>query len=69
MAEALSTGKRVKIGDTKTFMPEAFSVGLPDACPKAVTGRVVWIHPKGRFCLVEVEAHGHTWRQALPMDG
>lgn len=54
------------IGDRKTFIPEAFRCGLPIDCDRTVTGTVVWIHPRGRFYLVEVEVNGHKWNQAFP---
>lgn len=54
-----------KIGDKKSFVPSAFSMGLPADCEKRVTGTVVWIHPQNRFYIVEVEVHGHKWRQSF----
>lgn len=53
------------IGDKKTFVPAAFEAGLPSGYAKAVTGTVVWIHPRGRFYLVEVEVNGYKWHQAF----
>lgn len=54
-----------KIGDKKTFVPEAFSCGLPIECSKTVTGTVVWVHPAGRYYIVEVTVHGNTWRETM----
>lgn len=54
-----------KIGDKKACKPAAFETGLPYDCPRTVTGTVVWIHPKGRFYVVEVEINGYKWRETL----
>lgn len=58
-----------RIGDKITYVPNALKHDLPCDCDRRVTGTVVWIHPKGRFYLVEVEVNGHKWHEALPLDG
>ena len=58
----------VRIGDKKTFIPAAFRCGLPCDCERRVTGTVIWIHPRNRFYLVEVESNGYKWREAFAMD-
>lgn len=54
-----------QIGDKKTFKPAALENGLPNDCPRTVTGTVVWVHPQGRFYIVEVDNDGHKWRETL----
>lgn len=62
----------IALGDKITFVPngfgerkEAFDNGV--AIPQKLTGRVVWIHPKERFYLVEAEIHGGTIRETFYM--
>lgn len=57
-----------KIGAKKTFKPAALENGLPNDCPKTVTGTVVWVHPQGRFYIVEVEKNGYKWRETLYLE-
>ena len=45
----------IKLGDRRTVKPVTFSVTGKDGKEKAVSGRVVYIHPKGRFCTLEFE--------------
>ena len=40
----------MKIGDRVTFLPKQ-----RDSKKDAVTGKIVWIHPKKRFALVEYQ--------------
>lgn len=54
-----------KLGEKKTFKPQSFENGLPVELKKEVTGTVVWIHPKGRYYLVEVSINGNTWRETM----
>jgi len=55
---------RIEVGKAYRFIPSAFSgektgqVG-GHAVPRAVTGRIVWIHRRHRFFLVEVTIHDH----------
>lgn len=57
--------KMPKIGDKKTFIPDALTAGLPGDYDRHVTGTVVYIHPQGRFYIVEVISNGHSWRETL----
>ena len=54
-----------KIGEKKEFKPTAFEAGLPGDCARTVIGTVIWVHPQGRFYIVEVEIHGYKWRETL----
>ena len=65
----------VKIGDKKVFVPAAFNgqikvknpvTGKP--CEKSVAGRVVYIHPTGRYYTVEAKIEGHTIRESFGGD-
>ena len=57
-----------KVGEKKTFVPEAFKCGLTVDTDRSVTGEVIWIHPAGRFYVVRVESHGHTWNETFWMN-
>lgn len=54
-----------KIGDKKTFVPAAFSSGLPNDITREVTGTVVWIHPEGRYYVVRVDRGKNSWCEAF----
>lgn len=43
----------VTIGDHITVKPDTFDVLDKDSKPKAIPGTVVYIHPAGRFCVLE----------------
>ena len=57
-----------KVGQKKTFVPEAFKSGLPVDTDRTVTGEVIWIHPQNRFYIVRVEHNGHHWNETFWMD-
>lgn len=62
----------VKVGDAYSFVPEAFyPTAQPGpggkASPTRVTGRVVWIHPRRRFFLVEATVGGAIIRETFPI--
>ena len=54
-----------KIGEQKRFKPKAFDCGLTIDCDHYVTGKVIWVHPRGRFYTVEVCSNGNTWRETM----
>lgn len=56
-----------KIGDKKRFIPAAFcgQGGLGNPIEKWVIGTVVYVHPEGRYYMVEVDVNGHKWRQCF----
>ena len=62
----------VKIGDKKEFVPAAFNgqIKVKDPatgkeCAKSVVGRVVYIHPTGRYYTVEAETEGRMIRESF----
>lgn len=66
--------KKPKLGDRISFIPEAFT-GEPvwhdqkrGAYPRTVTGTVVYINDKHRFCDVEYEVHGYKLREAFKFE-
>lgn len=63
----------VKVGDKHSFVPSEFATektkfGNGMKIPTRITGKVVWIHPKGRFFLVEAFVHGIRIRETFPME-
>lgn len=63
-----ATGRMPKLGDEKTFVPSAFEAGLPVDISREVTGRVVWIHPQGRYYVVLVDRGANSWRETFYCD-
>ena len=57
-----------KVGDKKTFVPEALKAGLISGIERSVTGTIIWIHPARRFYLVRVEVGEHVWHEAFLMN-
>ena len=64
----------IGIGAKVNFVPFAFNDGIrgidpttKKPFPTSVSGRVVWIHPKRRFYLVEYCCNGHTLRECFQM--
>lgn len=62
----------VKIGDEVMFKPSGFGDQLrmtdPSTgkrCYRKIPGKVVYIHPKGRYFTVEAEMGGRTIRECL----
>ena len=62
----------VKIGDKKEFVPEAFNGQIKvknpatgKECAKSVIGRVVYIHPAGRYYTVEANLDGRVIRESF----
>lgn len=45
----------IRLGDRVTVKPVTFSVSGKDGKEKSLPGRVVYIHPKGRYCTLEFE--------------
>ena len=45
----------IKLGDRITAKPATFDVTGKDGKPKGVPGTVVYIHPTGRYCVLEFE--------------
>ena len=49
-------GRRmIKLGDRITVKPATFDVPGKDGKPKAIPGTVVYIHPAGRYCVLEFD--------------
>ena len=62
----------VNLGDKIRFIPTGWE-GKRDfahgpVIPEAVTGRVIYIHPRGRFCTVEARVGDYSFREALFLD-
>ena len=60
----------MQVGDRVTRAPETFLEGQElkareHAKPRAMTGRVVYIHPRGRYHVVEFEVAGHRVRESF----
>lgn len=45
----------MKIGDRRTVKPVCFEVAGANGKPTAITGTAVYVHPEGRFCVLEFE--------------
>lgn len=45
----------IKLGDRITVKPATFDVPGKDGKPKAIPGTVVYIHPAGRYCVLEFD--------------
>ena len=46
----------IKLGDRRSVHPVTFDPGqTKEGKQKTATGRVVYVHPKGRFCTLEFE--------------
>lgn len=62
----------LKIGAPYIFMPSAFTgeraYPTEEDRSHKLTGKIVWIHPRKRFFLVEAPCHGHTIRECFYMD-
>lgn len=43
----------IKLGDRITVKPATFDVPGKDGKPKAIPGTVVYVHPGGRYCVLE----------------
>lgn len=44
----------IRLGDRIAVRPVTFDAGeTPDGKKKTATGRVVYIHPRGRYCTLE----------------
>ena len=56
----------MKLGEKVVRMPETFrDYGEESRTPRAVAGRVTYIHPKGRFHMVEFETPSGALRECF----
>lgn len=56
----------MKLGEKVVRMPETFrDYGEESRTPRAVAGRATYIHPKGRFHMVEFETPGGALRECF----
>lgn len=61
----------MKIGDKVVRTPHTVGEGMPvgtlnsEHSGRPMRGTVVWIHPKGRFHVVEFEVNGRTLRESF----
>lgn len=60
MSEALP-----KVGDKRTFTPDAFNEGAVSTGVHALTGHVIYVHPQGRYYTVEAELYGEKIRESF----
>ena len=58
----------VKLGDRRTVRPVTLD-GHDKGKPRPLTGTVVYIHPAGRFCVLEFEVgyHGQRLRESFQL--
>ena len=59
----------VNLGDKIRFIPTGWE-GKRDfahgpVIPESVTGRVIYVHPAGRYCTVEARIGSETLRESL----
>ena len=45
----------IKLGDRITVKPATFDAPGKDGKPKAIPGAVVYVHPAGRYCVLEFD--------------
>lgn len=45
----------IKLGDRITVKPATFDVPGKDGKPKAIPGTVAYVHPAGRYCVLEFD--------------
>ena len=45
----------IKLGDRIAVKPVTFDIPGNPGKPKAIPGTVVYIHPEGRYCILEFE--------------
>ena len=62
----------VRVGDKKQFVPSEFNTttkmkdpATGKEVPKSVVGRVVYVHPTGRYYTVEATVGGCTFRESF----
>lgn len=55
----------MKIGQKVIRLPVSFCERGEDKAPKPISGRVVYIHPKERFHIVEFELLGGKLRESF----
>lgn len=58
----------MQVGDKIMFVPYALRAGVhAEIKAKPVPGVVVWIHPEGRYAVVERHTGVYTYRESLPL--
>lgn len=63
----------MRVGDKITWTPEAFEQIVSNQHAerrrmlRSVTGRVAYIHPKGRYYMAEAIVEGSTIRECFPI--
>lgn len=59
----------IEVGDRISVKPVTFDVYTKEGKPRAIAGTVVYIHPRGRFCVVEFEVGnmGATIRESFQL--
>lgn len=59
----------MQIGDSINFVPFVmrYNKGNSELQSSAVPGRVVWIHPEGRYAVVVRTTKYYTYRECIPV--
>lgn len=58
----------IKLGERRTVYPVTFTESTTDSKKRRpLTGRVVYIHPKARFCTLEFEMRGGPIRESFQL--
>lgn len=58
----------MQVGDKIMFVPYALRAGVSgEIRAKPVPGVVVWIHPEGRYAVVERRTGVYTYRESIPL--
>lgn len=59
----------VKLGERRTVVPVTLDALNGKGKPRPLTGTVVYIHPAGRFCVLEFEVgiHGERLRESFQL--
>ena len=58
----------MELGDKIVYRPQTFCRALgpgPEICPETVTATVTYINIPHRYCTVEYELHGITFRESF----
>lgn len=60
----------IEVGDRRTVVPVTFSETGPDSRTRTqLRGTVVYVHPRGRYCVLEFETRGGKIRESFRLFG
>jgi len=58
----------IKLGERRTVYPVTFTEAQPESKKRRpMTGRVVYIHPRRRFCTLEFDTRGGPIRESFQL--